>query len=405
MTKKTSYAHDLLGMSQLAIDGVRGVVELVQAVHMNVLEKAIGQPFGVSIGKPFIAPVVGVTNFVYRSVHGVTNVVGSSLQHVLQPLLPLLNKEPESSGREALLAAVNGVLGDHLARSHNPLAIKMNFRVNGQVLVLEKAALAQRLPAANGRILILAHGLCMNDLQWHRNGQDFGALLQAQRGYTAIYLHYNTGRHIASNGQDLAHLLQELMENWPVPVEEITLLTHSMGGLLARSACHFAQQHQQTWLPKLKKMVFLGTPHQGAPLERGGNWVNLLLDVNTYSAPFSRLAKIRSAGITDLRHANLAADIPTDRFAATSAPLALLPLPPNVTCFAIAATLGEQVGDLADTLLAGDGLVPLASALGQHKEAALRLNFAPERQKIVYHTNHMQLLDSAEVAQQLLAWL
>ena len=43
----------------------------------------------------------------------------------LVPLAPLL-KEPSSwPGREPFVAALNGVLGDHLAASSNPLAVAM----------------------------------------------------------------------------------------------------------------------------------------------------------------------------------------------------------------------------------------------------------------------------------------
>ncbi len=405
MNHKTSYLHDLLGLSRLAIDGVHGVTDVVQALHMQVLQKAIGAPLGVPVGKPFVAPVVGVSKLVYRSVHGVSHLVGASVQQVLRPLIPLLGEQTDHAVRGALVSALNGVLGDHLAESKNPLAISMQLRRDGVPLSLEKESLQQQFPAATGRVLIVAHGLCMNDKQWLRNGVDHGAMLAQQRDYTSLYLHYNSGRHIAQNGAQLAHLLQTLHDNWPVPITELAILGHSMGGLVARSACLVAQQNSHTWLQQLRKLVFLGTPHQGAPLERGGNWLTLLLDMNGYSAPFARLAKIRSAGITDLRYARLDDLPPQDRFSHTSAVTPIVPLPDGVACFAIAATMGEQAGDLADTLLAGDGLVPLASALGQHEDAARCLRFSEAQQKIVYRCNHMQLLDAPEVTQQLLAWM
>lgn len=405
MSHKTSYLHDLLGLSRLAIDGVHGVTDVVKAVHMQVLQKALGAPLGVPLGKPFVAPVVGVSNLVYRSVHGVSHLVGASVQQVLRPLIPLFGEQTDNAARGALVSALNGVLGDHLASSQNPLAITMQLRRNGLPLILEKDALSEALPLATGRVLIVAHGLCMNDKQWLRNGVDHGALLEQQRGYTSVYLHYNSGRHIAQNGAQLAGLLQTLYENWPVPITEIAILGHSMGGLVARSACIVAQQNGDAWLKQLRKIVFLGTPHQGAPLERGGNWLTRLLDMNGYSAPFARLAKIRSAGITDLRHARLDALVPEDRFSSAHTATPAVPLPQGVACYAIAATLGEQAGDLADTFLAGDGLVPLASALGQHEDATRSSGFAEAQQKIVYRCNHMQLLDAPEVTQQLLAWM
>jgi len=379
---KPTHGADLAGASRLAQEAVAGVTELVEAVHMNVLHKAIGTPA--------IRPVAGVTSMVYRSIKGVTRLVGGSIDAVLGRLAPALDGEPEWQGRSALVAALNGVLGDHLARSGNPLAIPMRLRVaDGPV---------------TGRLLVLAHGLCMNDQQWLRDGVDHGSTLQAQRGYTPVYLHYNTGLHISANGRAFADALEALVAAWPVAVTELVILCHSMGGLVARSACHYGALQSQRWPAHLTKMVFLGTPHQGAPLERGGNWVHLLTDLTPFSAPFSKLAKIRSAGITDLRHGSVLDEDwnGQDRFA-HGAPLpAHLPLPSGVACYAVAATIGATEGDVKDRLLAGDGLVPLASARGQHADPARTLVMTCA---VVVNTNHMQLLASEEVGAILLRWL
>lgn len=376
MAAKPTVGADLLGASRLALEAVAGVTDLVEAVHMNVLNKAIGTPA--------IRPVAGVTSLVYRSVKGATRLVGGGLDAVLGRLAPVLGAPPEWAGREALVAAVNGVLGDRLAASGNPLAIPMRLRVVGP---------------ASGRIVLLAHGLCMNDLQWQRDGHDHGAMLARERGYTPVYLHYNSGRHISENGRELARELQTMIDSWPVAVDELLIVAHSMGGLVARSACHAAQEEGLNWPGLLRKMAFLGTPHHGAPLERGGNWVHLATDLSAYSAPFSRLAKIRSAGITDLRHGSVLDEdwAGQDRFA-HGAPLpAVVPPPAATACLAIAATVARDDGGLGS-----DGLVPLASGLGQHPDAQRCLRFDTV---VVYQTNHMQLLSSADVAARLLAWL
>jgi pimeloyl-ACP methyl ester carboxylesterase len=381
MAAKPTLGADLLGASRLAIEAVAGVTELVEAVHMNVLNKAIGTPA--------VRPVAGVTSFVYRSVKGVTGLVGGGLDAVLGRLAPALAEQPGWAGREALVAALNGVLGDRLASSGNPLAIRMSLRQGG---------------VPRGRIVVLAHGLCMNHLQWLRDGVDHGAMLERERGYSAVYLHYNSGRHISANGREFASQLAALVDGWPVPVQELVIVGHSMGGLVARSACHYGAQEGHAWLGKLSKLVFLGTPHHGAPLERGGNWVHLLTGLSAYSAPFSRLAKIRSAGITDLRHGSVLDDDwdGQDRFAhGVPLPQFVAP-PPGVRCHAVGATIGKREGDLADRMLAGDGLVPLASALGQHADPARCLAL---ESVVVCRTNHMQLLSSAEVGEHLLGWL
>ena len=385
---RRSIVADLTGASRLAIEAVTGVTELVEAVHMKVLNQAIGTPA--------VRPVAAVTSLVYRSVKGATRLVGGGLDAVLGRLAPALAEPAAWSGREALLAALNGVLGDRLVASGNSLAITMRFRQRGQPL---------RVDAPSARVLVLAHGLCMNDVQWTRDGVDHGATLACERGYTAVYLHYNSGRHISENGREFAQQLQALVDGWAVPVTELVIIGHSMGGLLARSACHYGVQAGHGWTGLLSKLVFLGTPHHGAPLERGGNWVHLLTDLSAYSAPFSRLAKIRSAGITDLRHGSVLDDDwdGLDRFA-HGAPLPqLVPLPAGVRCFAIAATVGKKEGDLKDRLLAGDGLVPLASALGQHSDPERCLSF--DQSEVLLQTNHMQLLSSTAVSARLLAWL
>lgn len=370
MPAKPLAGADLLGASRLALEAVTGVTELVEAVHMNVLERAIGTPA--------IKPVVGVTALVYRSIKSVTRVVGNGVDHAVQRLVPLLG-EASWPGRESVLAALNGVLGDRLAAGANPLAIPMTLRASGT-------------PTA--RIVVLAHGLCMSGGQWLRDGVDHGAMLAEERGYTPVYLDYNSGRHVSLNGCELARQLQALVDGWPVPVQEIVIVAHSMGGLVARSACHYSELSRLAWRTLLTRIVFLGTPHLGAPLERGGNWIGMLTEGSPYSAPFARLAKLRSEGITDLRHGSLLDDDwkGRDRFAGAGEPQRL-PMPEGVSCYAIGATIGKRAGDLKDAA-AGDGLVPLASALGAGCESA-----------IVCRTNHMQLLSSPQVREHLLTWL
>ena len=179
-----------------------------------------------------------------------------------------------------------------------------------------------------------------------------------------------------------------------------------MGGLVARSACHYAAAEGRAWLRALSKLAFLGTPHHGAPLERGGNWVDVILEATPYAAPFARLGKLRSAGITDLRYGNVLDEDwkGRDRFARTRDTRKPVPLPDGVQCFAMAATTGKKSGDLFDRLL-GDGLVPVASALGRHENPRRSLSFPESRQWIGYGMKHLDLLGRSEVSRQLVHWL
>ena len=391
---------DLRATVALATQATAGLVDLVEAMHERIA-RLPGWPEPATAGR-----TSGITGLVYKTVRGVTTLAGGSIDALLGWLQPVLAGQGDAlptPEREAVVAALNGVLGDHLAATGNALAISMALRSGGRALTLERSALAAALPAATPRVLVLLHGLCMNDLQWQRNGHDHGAMLARDAGWTRVDLHYNTGLPVAENGRQFAALMEQLMEqllaHWPQPLERLALLGHSMGGLVARSAMQAADDAGMTWQRRLQDLVCLGTPHFGAPLERAGHGIDLLLDATPYSAPLARLGKLRSAGITDLRHGNA------------------WPLPAHVRCHAVAAVLGTQASSSSGTgtgsgvgrhmkqQVLGDGLVPLDSALGRHADPAKTLDFPAERQAVVQGVGHLDLLCNPEVAAQLLRWL
>jgi pimeloyl-ACP methyl ester carboxylesterase len=399
-TKVQALPSDLRGISRLTIDAVTGVVGIVEAMHLNIASA----PRALRGAKR--ERTKGITGLVYRSVRGIVGVVGHGLDRLLVRLDPVLGKRSTWPGREALLAVVNGVLGDYLEASVNPLAIRMCVRRDGRALPSDARALAAAIPPPADKLVVLLHGLCMNDLQWSRKGHDHGAALSRDLGFAPVYLYYNSGRHISVNGREFADIMEALVSAWPVPLKEVVLIGHSMGGLIARSAFHYGAAARHAWVRRIDKLVFLGTPHHGAPLERGGNWVDILLGVSPYVAPFARLGRIRSAGITDLRYGNLVDEDweGRDRFARTGDVRRAVPLPEGVSCCAIAATTGKRVGDLHDRLI-GDGIVPLESALGRHADARFALALPPSSQSIGYGMSHLDLLDHPDVYAKLRQWL
>jgi len=389
---------DLRGAGRLTIDAITATTDLVEQVHYTVASA------GGLLGDRERQRTSGIAGLVYRTIRGVSRGVGAALDLTLEQLSDLYGERASSPARDAVLAALNGVVGDHLSARDNPLAIRMQLRRDGQPVALDDEQLKSAIRQAGGRVLLMVHGLCMNDRLWERHGHDHGQALAQELGHFPLYLFYNSGLHISANGRLLTAQLQALSDALEGDIE-LTILGHSMGGLVVRSGLHYAAQEGHAWPRQLSRLVFLGTPHQGAPLERGGNWLHLLLEASAYSAPFARLGRVRSAGVTDLRYGNLLDEDwhGRDRFRVHGDSRAAVPLPEGVSCYAVAASLATEPGT-GDRLL-GDGLVALDSALGRHADPALNLDFPPANQWVVRGINHLALLDDPAVYNRLRRWL
>jgi pimeloyl-ACP methyl ester carboxylesterase len=382
------HADSLRGASKLVIAATKGITDLVAE-----MQRTIGSGPAV-LGKPLAVPARHITHWVHAPIRGVTDLVGNSIDLILARLGGMLGEEGPNEERDAVLAALNGVLGDYLVETGNPLAIPMTL------------SLPDPSVHAQCKLLVMIHGSSMNPAQWNRMGHDHGEVLARELGYSVAYLHYNSGLHISENGQSFAEALESLVRSWPTAVEEVVLLGHSMGGLVARSACAFAEAEGLAWRKNLRSLVCLGSPHHGSPLERGGNWVEVLLGVSRYSAPFARLGQIRSAGVTDLRFGNVRKEDwqGRERFAMEADSRKPLPLPEEVSCYAIAGALGTP-DEFHKVNLLGDGLVLVDSALGRHTVPGRALNFPENHQCIVHGVSHLDLLSSQEVYQTLRGWL
>ncbi len=396
---RRNHADDLRGAIRLVVRATEGIATVVEEMQQGIGAgpRLLRRPFA-GVTRIFTAPV-------HRAVHGVTRLVGGELEVALGHVAPLLGEGVPGPRREAALAILNGVIGDYLAETRNPLAIDMTLRRACRPIDVDRAASVRGvLPGATRKLLVLVHGSCLGDRCWTRPGHDFGAALERDLGFTCLHLNYNTGRHISTNGAELANLLERLAAAWPARLDEIVLVGHSMGGLVARSACHAADTLRHAWRRKLTKLVCIASPHHGSALERGGNWIDVLLGVSHYSAPLAQLGKIRSAGVTDLRFGNVLDEHwrGRDRFAGAADARTPLGLPANVQCYAMAATRTPAPGPPP---YASDGLVSVDSALGRHRRPELTLGFPPSHQWIGFGMGHLDLLGRPEAYDVLRAWL
>lgn len=297
------------------------------------------------------------------------------------------------------LAVLNGLLGDYLASQGNGLATDMACYHRGQHVPLERDRLRQTQPKTTPRVAFFVHGtMCTEDIWRFPDGSDYGRKLQADLDVTPFYVRYNTGLPIADNGAAFARLLDSFVRVYPEPLEELILIGFSMGGLVVRSACHFAAEHESAWLSHVRRAIYIGTPHVGAPAERVGRAVTGLL--RTIPDPYTRLigelGDLRSAGIKDLGDADLRHE---DR-ASTGSRLSLrdprhpVPLLPGIRHALVAGSLWMDTHVLP---LFGDSLVPLGSATGQGLADADDLEIPAKRIKVLPGRSHLDLPRDEEV--------
>lgn len=310
-----------------------------------------------------------------------------------------LAADPRLFGREAgvVQGAVCGFYGDHLERYHPDLAAPMAIRSGGRDVAVERGALSDAYPEAGPRLAMFLHGLCETEDSWGRPAQDddspgtYGDRLRRQLGLSPLFVRYNSGLPFSENATRLAALLEELVETWPVEVQELNLIGHSMGGLIIRGACDMGSARAMDWVSLVRHCVYLGTPHHGAPLERGVNRLAATLRVLPETRIIASLLDVRSAGIKDLR------------LGYANQPASNLALLATARHHAVAASLGDTPGHPLSRVI-GDLLVPRASAFGEGRPGA-ELGLEEADRRLIGRVNHFDLLDHPVVAELLHEWL
>ena len=309
------------------------------------------------------------------------------------------------------VAALNAAIGDRLCESDSPLAIHMAPRVDGRDVRIRRDTLEAIYSDATPKLTLFLHGLGQTENSWKRHADEhyqdatvtYGSRLAP--GYTPLYLRYNTGLHISDNGKLLADLLTAIVTAWPTQVEEIAIVAHSMGGLVARSACHYGQRTEEPWIPAVRHVFYLGTPHLGAPLERLTSYWTWGLSKTELTRPMAALINRRSAGIKDLRFGYLVDDDWSDCDPDTclKSHRHNLPLLSTANHYSISATITTGQHHPLGRIF-GDLLVPPASATGRHPRNR-HIPFKSDHCYHVGHSHHFDLLNHPDVYYTMDAWL
>ena len=319
-----------------------------------------------------------------------------------RPDAPALGDSPRGA---FALAALNGIIGSDLEREERALALEMTLRHGGRDVSV--ADLAELLPEPSPKIAVFVHGLCESDHSWSlfreaNGGETYASRLQADLGYSPLHVRCNTGLHVSDNGSRLAALLEAVVEDWPVDISEIALVGHSMGGLIARSACHQAFERGDRWVSRVRHVFCLGTPHMGAPAEKAANAAAWALAKLGETRPMARILEMRSSGIRDMRYGALVEDDWRDVDPGSFEDRCTdVPLLAGANHYVISAAIGPEKGPFGRLL--GDLLVRQASASGHHKKR--RIAFEMGNGHHLPGLNHFQLLNHPAVYEQMRIWL
>ncbi len=357
----------------LAGRGFGGAVGVIRDTHQAIADRvfwAIGLA-----GKPMALaslPARTLHDTISSLAYGLTGAIGEVAAQIASELAVLIAAGQEAGLRARVLQGVlNGIAGDRLALEGNPLATQMSARVDARGTGGE----------VTPRLVVFIHGLCETEdawFLWRGRGPGYGERLATALAYTPVYVRYNSGRPIAENGQLLADTIRRLVAESPVPIDEIALVGHSMGGLVARQALVNLEGTDAGEL--VRHMVMLGVPHRGAPLEVAAEAAARVMAWIPETRPLATLLGLRPEGIKDLRHG------------------AAEPCDLDVDHYFFSAGLGRGLERLL-----GDLLVVRQSAwdIGRGEKVA----FDPDHYSHLGDASHFDLLGHPAIGAQLVRWL
>jgi triacylglycerol esterase/lipase EstA (alpha/beta hydrolase family) len=370
---------------KLGVEELASAPQGLKAFHLSIARRAFD-----GVG-PAARPVQLVHDTVAGAVYGglaqATRFGGRALEAAIgRRYTQLLSETPRGA---AGIAIINGLIGDTLEAGRNELTQPMALRIDGVPVGVEA------FTRATPRLAVFLHGLMETEFSWGR-APNYGSRLAEESGWTPVYVRYNTGRRISENGRSLSDLLEGVVAEWPVDVDSIALIGHSMGGLVARSAAYQASEAEAAWVRRVRHVVSLGTPHRGAPLEEIVHLGSAALALVPETGGMSRFLRRRSGGIRDLRRGSLVDDDWKDRDpdALRATACKEIPLLEGATHCFVSASVTRSPSNPIGRLI-GDMLVLGSSA-------------APWREEQAFHVGgvgHFALLNHPQVYERVREWL
>ncbi len=397
-------ADEAQALGKLAGTAMAGTASRAEELHQAIFERASGSagPQTKAIHGAVAAAVYGGLRGIYR---GAGYLAGTGMALAQADDDDRLGDSPAGA---LALGALGAVHGDLLEQDGSELAISMSLRRDGRDIALDADGIAAAFPDASSRLAVFVHGLACTEEMWWMFGDKhnhYGVRLQRELGFTPLYVRYNTGLRVSENGQRLSRLLAEIVESWPVGVDELVLIGHSMGGLVVRSACHYGEQDGQGWVSGARHVFCLVSPHLGAPLEKAANVAGWVLGRFPESRPLARVINGRSQGIKDLRFGYLVEEDwkGQDPDALLENNRHEIPFLRTASYYYVSATVSSNPRHPLGYLV-GDLLVRFPSSSGQGATGQ-RIPFHVDNGHYAPGRNHFHVLNDPDVYGQIHAWL
>lgn len=404
MSEQTAQRQaEVRALARLAGDELGGAVAGVAAVHRAIAGRVFAT-VRLGVG-PAVEPVAvlhdAIADGVYRIVRGSAVAAGRLAERTAD--LPGAQPPSRTVFGAGFLGALQGFIGDDLEQSRPILAGPMTLRVDGQPVAPER--IGQSVTRPSSHVVVFLHGLVETEHAWRLGGwTSYAEGIEQDLGYSTLQVRYNSGLHISENARQLSELLGRVVAHWPVRIEQVSLVGHSMGGLVARGACFDASESGQAWVRRVRHLVCLGSPHLGAPLEQLAHVGSAALVRVPETRPFGRLLRRRSAGIRDLRQGSLVdadwRDVDTDTLRRRA--IQEVPLLEGAAHYFVTACVTRSPRHPLGRII-GDGLVLTTSAAGRNRTR--RIGFDDANGLHVPAANHFSLLNHYAVYESLVRWL
>jgi len=373
---------DWYGVGDMVAITIEQISAPVEGMHRAIVDRWL------RMAGPRVEPsrrlVDGLIASIYKTVRLGASALGSSISVGFDLSTERVRLRPvwETPKGRYVQAIFNGVWGDILDKDQSPLGIELGLRdLDGSLISTDSASLGGAFPCPRARLALMVHGFGDTERRWRSDASPTLCERLEAEGFSVLHLRYNTGRAIDDNGSDLADLLEAISSEWPVEIEEIALIGHSMGGLVNRSAVAVGRSNGYTWVDVATNLVSIGTPHLGSPIEKGVHSIGLGLGLFKETRPLGAFLDGRSAGVKGLR------DGVSDRTEGVQY---------HVIAGAVTAEPDHPLG-----VLLGDLVVGVRSAIGSGRQRQV----APASVLVVGGRHHAELVHDPRVISQTAEWL